>query len=139
MHDDGGWIGAQLLAGSLAAARYAGGALEGHEDPRFTAVLERSAAGESAEERELLAELAVELGVRGEPRDEVVSVAMRAWAGGILAETRDRHGIVVSQVAAVLVWSDAYPEAEEVLDRTIAHGEEIGAATGVATARYMRS
>ena len=101
--------------------------------------MRRRAAGGSPAERELLAELAVELGVRGEPREEVIPLAMGAWADGALAATSDRHGIVVSQVAAVLVWSDATEEAEAVLGAAIAHAQEVGAATGAATARYMRS
>ncbi len=137
--EEGDWLASQLEASSLAAARYAG-TLDGRGgSERLAAVLRRRTAGESPDERALLAELAVELGVRGEPRDQVVALAMRAWADGALAATADRHGIVVSQVAAALVWSDAGEEAETVLDAAIAHAREVGAATGAATARYMRS
>ncbi len=136
---EGDWLASQLEASSLAAARYAG-TLDGRGgSERLAAVLRRRTAGESPDERALLAELAVELGVRGEPREQVVALAMRAWADGALAATADRHGIVVSQVAAALVWSDAGEEAETVLDAAIAHAREVGAATGAATGRYMRS
>lgn len=137
--DGGDWLHAQLEASWLAAARYAGTLEERGGADRLAAVMRRRAAAGTPAERELLAELAVELGVRGEPREEVVPLAMGAWADGALAATSDRHGIVVSQVAAVLVWSDATKEAEQVLGAAIAHSREVGAATGVATARYMRS
>ncbi len=137
--DGGDWLKAQLEASSLAAARYAGTLGEGDGGERLATVLQRRTVGESASERALLAELAIELGVRGKPREQVVSLAMRAWAAGALLATSDRHGIVVSQVTAALVWSDAWDEAEEVLDAAVAHAEADGAVTGVATARYMRS
>lgn len=125
-------------AGGLAAAgRYAGSLEEDSE--RLAAVIERDAPGGSPAERELLAELAIELGVRGEPRERVIGLAMRAWAEGALATDSDRHGIVVSQVAAALVWSDAFQQADRVLDRAAEHSEAIGTPAGLATARYMRS
>ena len=137
--DGGDWLRSQLEASWLAAARYAGTLEQRGGADRLAAVMRRRAAGGTPAERELLAELAVELGVRGEPREEVIPLAMGAWADGALAATSDRHGIVVSQVAAVLVWSDATEEAEAVLGAAIAHAQEVGAATGAATARYMRS
>lgn len=137
--EEGDWLASQLEASSLAAARYAGTLEERGGSERLAAALRRRTGGGSPTERALLAELAVELGVSGEPREEVVPLAMGAWADGALAATSDRHGIVVSQVAAVLVWSDAWEEAETVLDTAIAHAREVGAVTGEATARYMRS
>jgi DNA-binding CsgD family transcriptional regulator len=136
--DPGDWLGAELDACSLAAARYAGN-LDERDSERLTEMLERDRPGETPTERALLAELALEHGVRGAPRDRVVSLAMRAWAGGTLPAESDRHGIVVSQVAAALVFSDAYEEVEEVVERAAEHAEETGAPASFATARYMRS
>ena len=129
--DDGGdWLEARLEASSLAAARYARTLGEDNGGERLATVLQRHTVGESASERALLAELAIELRVRGKPREQVVSLAIRASASGALLATSDRHGIVVSQVAAALVWSDAWEEAEKMLDTAMAHAEADGRSPG---------
>lgn len=130
-------LAAELRATALAAARYAG-TLTGADDERLSGLIDSDAPGSSRAERALLAELATELGVRGEPREQVVSLALRAWADGEMLLTADRQGIAISQVAAALVWSDAYAEADEMLSHAARYSAAIGARTGQATARYMR-
>lgn len=130
-------LAAELRATALAAARYAG-TLSGRSDERLTRLLDGEGPGAGRAERALLAELAAELGVRGEPREQVISLALRAWADGEMLLTADRQGIAISQVAAALVWSDAYVEADEMLTQAARHSAAIGARTGQATARYMR-
>jgi DNA-binding CsgD family transcriptional regulator/predicted negative regulator of RcsB-dependent stress response len=90
-------------------------------------------------ERALLAEIALERGIRGFPRDEVVGLALRAWAEGLLLDGADPYGIALSQVAAALTWSDAFTESDAVLTATVARGEQQGSASLVATARYLRA
>lgn len=130
-------LAAELRAASLAAARYAGNLNAGF-DERLQGLLATDSPGGSPAERSLLAELATELGVQGEPRATVISLAQRAWADGEMLLTADRHGIAISQVAAALVWSDSYREAEEMLTHAARHSAATGARTGQATARYMR-
>lgn len=130
-------IAAELRATALASARYAG-TLDSRRDERLKRLLESDALGSNPAERSLLAELAAELGVQGRPRDEVISLALRAWADGEMLPSADREGISISQVAAALVWSDAYREADEMLTLAARHSAVIGARTGQATARYMR-
>lgn len=130
-------LAGELRATSLAAARYAG-TLDSRRDERLEHLLDGDAPGASRAERSLLAELATELGVQGKPRETVVSLAMRAWADGEMLLTADRQGIAISQVAAALVWSDAYAEADEMLTVAARHSAATGARSGQATARYMR-
>lgn len=132
-----GALAAELSAASLAASRYAG-TLRASHDERLAGLLEGDMPGATRAERSLLAELAAELGVQGEPRETVISLALRAWADGEMLITADQQGIAISQTAAALVWSDAYDEAEEMLTMAARHSAAVGARTGQATARYMR-
>ncbi len=130
-------LAVELRTGSLAAGRYAGSLAA--DDPRLASARAGSEPGATPAERALLAELAVEAGVRGDPREEVVALSLRAWAGGEMLEGADSQAIAVSQVAAALVWSDAYEEAERVLTESAERAEQVGGRIAVATSRYMRA
>ncbi len=129
-------LATELHAGALAAGRYAGSL--GHDDPRLTAVSGDSFTGATRAERSLLSELAVQAGFRGEPCEQVISLALRAWADGEMLTSSDCQAITISQVGAALVWSGAYEEADRVLSMTARHAEETGARVGCATVRYAR-
>lgn len=89
--------------------------------------------------RSLLAEVALERGVRGAPRAEAIDLAERAWAGGELLGDSDPQGICLSQVAAVLTWSEADLRSEEILTHAIDHARRTGAPLNLATASYLRA
>ncbi len=133
--DDG--LAVELRTGSLAAARYAG-SLD-PDDPRLASARAGPESGSTPAERALLAELALEAGVRGEHREEVVALALRAWADGEMLEGADSQAITVSQVAAALVWSDAYEEAERVVTESAERAELLDGRIALATCRYMRA
>ena len=134
---DEGELTAELRACSLAAGRHAG--TLGRDDARLAAVRDAPYPGATRAERALLSELAVEAGSRGGQREQVISLARRAWADGAMLTSSDCQAITISQVGAALIWSGAYEEAERVLSVTAKHAEATGARIGWATARYMRA
>ncbi len=132
-----GELASELRASSLAAARYAGSLQR--DDPRLLAVRDGDYAGATRAERALLCELAVEAGLRGEPRERVIALARRAWADGEMLRSSDCQAITISQVGAALVWSGAFEEAERILSTTARHAEVTGSKIGGATVRYGRA
>lgn len=128
----------ELVAAFVAASRF-DRTLEDAAKLHLAPLLERTRHGRTVAERALLAEIALERGIRGFPRATVVGLAMRAWADGLLLEGADPYGIALSQVAAALTWSDAFAESIEVLDATVAHALGEGNAQLEATARYLRA
>jgi DNA-binding NarL/FixJ family response regulator len=128
----------ELLAAYVAAARF-DRTLEDAAAQHLMPLLERTGAGRTAAERALLAELALERGIRGYPRTTVVALALRAWADGLFLQGADPYGISLSQLAAALTWSDAFDDSIRVLTETIAWAERSGTAQLAATARYLRA
>ncbi len=131
-------LAVELIAGYVAAARF-DGALAADARERLAPLLDRSTPGRTAAERALLAEIALERGIGGAPRNDVVALALRAWADGQLLGNADAYGIVLSQLAAVLTWSDAFAESEQILSAALAQAERDGEAHAAATARYLRA
>lgn len=128
----------ELLSAYVAAARF-DRTLEDAAALHLSSVLDSTLPGRTAAERALLAEVALEHGIRARPRDSVIGLAQRAWADGLLLEGADVWGITISQVAAALTWSDAFVESDDLLTATIAHAEEHGQELLAATARYLRA
>ena len=131
-------LAVELIAAHVAAARF-DRTLEDAAARHLTPVMQGAGPGRTAAERSLLAEIALEQGIRGAPRATVVSLAQRAWADGLLLEGTDPYGIAVSGVAAALTWSDAFTESETMLTTTLARAEAEGEALVAATARYLRA
>ncbi|MGE4426135.1 MAG: AAA family ATPase [Solirubrobacteraceae bacterium] len=128
----------ELQAAFISAARFDAG-LQPEAQRRLEPLLHRDGAGATRAERALLAEVALERGIRGAPAAEAVGLAMRAWADGRVLDELDPHGIVLSQLAATLTWSDAIAESEAVLTAALRHAERTGATHGQATAAYLRA
>ncbi|MFN8202162.1 MAG: LuxR C-terminal-related transcriptional regulator [Solirubrobacteraceae bacterium] len=128
----------ELVAAFVAAARF-DRTLEGAAARHLAPFLDRSEPGRNPAERALLAEIALERGISGAPRDRVVALARRAWADGLLLEGADHHGIVLSQVAAVLTWSDEFAASDAVLTAALRHAEAASEPLLGATARYLRA
>ncbi len=136
--DDDDPLAVELVAGYVAAARF-DGTLEGETQRRLAPLLDRTTPGRTTAERALLAEIALERAIRGAPRDEVIALAHRAWAGGRLLDGADAYGIALSQVAAVLTWSGAFEDSERVLSSALDRAQRDSEAHVAATARYLRA
>ncbi|MDW5598701.1 LuxR C-terminal-related transcriptional regulator, partial [Conexibacter stalactiti] len=128
----------ELRAGFISAARFET-SLRPEAQRRLAPLLATPADGTTRGERALLAEVALEQGIRSAPPAEAVATAMRAWAGGRILDELDAQGIVLSQIAATLTWSDAFAESQLVLDEAVAHAERNGATQQLATASYLRA
>jgi len=128
----------ELVAAYVAAARF-DRTLSEAAARHLTPILERPGRARTPAERALLAEVALEKGIQGGERGEVVDLAMRAWADGLLLEGADPYGIALSQVAAALTWSDAFAESETVLTAAAERAERDGEAQLRATTLYLRS
>ncbi|MDO8212370.1 LuxR family transcriptional regulator [Conexibacter sp. CPCC 206217] len=128
----------ELRAGYISAARFET-SLRPEAQRRLAPLLETMADGTTRGERALLAEVALEQGIRCAPPQQAIALALRAWAHGRVLDELDAQGIVLSQIAATLTWSDALDESEQVLDAAVAHAERNGAAHQLATAAYLRA
>lgn len=128
----------ELVAAYVAAARF-DKTLSEAAARHLAPILERPGPARTPAERALLAEVALEKGIQGGQRAEVVALAMRAWADGLLLEGADPYGIALSQVAAALTWSDALAESEMVLTVAAQRAERDGEAQLLATTLYLRS
>jgi DNA-binding CsgD family transcriptional regulator len=131
-------LAVELLAAYVAAARF-DRTLEDAAARHIAPVLDRAGPTRTPAERALLAEVALERGIRGAPRPDVVGVALRAWGDGLLLEGADHYGISLSQVAAALTWSDAFADAQHVLTAALERAERDGDLLVAATARYLRA
>ncbi|MCK9247615.1 MAG: AAA family ATPase [Solirubrobacteraceae bacterium] len=128
----------ELQAAFISAARF-DASLQPEAQRRLEPLLDRGGDGATRAERALLAEVALERGIRGAPPRDAIDLAMRAWADGQVLDELDPHGIVLSQLAATLTWSDAVAESEAVLTAAFEHADRTGAAHGRATAAYLRA
>ncbi len=131
-------LSGELVAAYVAAARF-DRTLEDAAARHLAPLLSAGVPGRTAAERALLAEIALEQGIRGGPSATVISLAERAWADGLLLEGADQYGIAVSQVAAALTWSDAFAPSIGMLTTTLDRAERDGAELVGATARYLRA
>ncbi|HST40764.1 MAG TPA: AAA family ATPase, partial [Conexibacter sp.] len=123
----------ELRAGFISAARFEM-SLRPEAQRRLAPLLETPTDGTTRGERALLAEVGLELGIRSAPPADAIATAMRAWADGQILDELDAQGIVLSQIAATLTWSDAFAASELVLDAAVAHAERNGAVQQLATA-----
>ena len=128
----------ELVAAYVAAARF-DRTLSEAAARHLAPILERPGAARTPAERALLAEVALEKGIQGGTRTEVVGLALRAWADGLLLQGADPYGIAISQVAASLTWSDAFEESDAVLTATADHAEREGETQLLGTALYLRA
>lgn len=128
----------ELLAAYVAATRF-DRTLEDAAARHLLPLMQTVTPGRTAAERALLAELALEHGIRGQSRETVVGLAQRAWADGLMLEGADEWGITVSQVAAALTWSDAFAESEAMLTAVHESAERRGCTLLSASARYLRA
>ncbi len=131
-------LAVELVAAYVAAARF-DRTLSEAAARHLTPILERPGPARTSAERALLAEVALEKGIQGGARSEVVGLAMRAWADGLLLEGADPYGIALSQVAAALTWSDAFAESETVLTVAAQRAERDTETQLLATTLYLRS
>ena len=128
----------ELVAAYVAAARF-DKTLSEAAARHLAPILERPGAARTPAERALLAEVALEKGIQGRTRTEVVDLALRAWADGLLLQGADPYGIQVSQVAASLTWSDAFEQSDAMLTVTADHAEREGETQLLGTALYLRA
>ena len=135
-HDDPEAV--ELVAAYVAAARF-DMTLSEAAARHLAPILERPGVAHNPAERALLAEVALEKGIQGRTRTEVVDLALRAWADGLLLQGADPYGIQVSQVAASLTWSDAFEQSDAMLTATADHADREGEAQLLGTALYLRA
>ncbi len=128
----------ELVAAYVAAARF-DRTLSEAAARHLAPILKRPGAARTPAERALLAEVALEKGIQGHPRAEVVDLALRAWADGLLLQGADPYGIQVSQVAASLTWSDAFEDSDAMLTATADHAEREHETQLLGTALYLRA
>lgn len=128
----------EMGAGFISAARFDAD-LRPEAQRRLTPLLATVSDGTTRGERALLAEVALEQGIRCAPPETAIALAMRAWADGRILDELDPQGIVLSQIAATLTWSDAFEQSEVVLSAAVAHAERRGTPHQLATAAYLRA
>ena len=125
------------LGGLLRAARAtvlrmlrgrAGVAAEPHEAP---------ADGRTATDRALLAELAIDAALRGEPRERTLELASGALARGALLDDDTADGIAYYLAAAALTISEHLQMAEAALAAAVDDARSRGSALGLATASHF--
>ncbi len=125
------------LGGLLRAARAtvlrmlrgrAGVVAEPHEAP---------ADGRTATDRALLAELAIDAALRGEPRERTLELASGALARGALLDDDTADGIAYYLAAAALTISEHLQMAEAALAAAVDDARSRGSALGLATASHF--
>jgi DNA-binding CsgD family transcriptional regulator len=94
--------------------------------------------GETPGERALLAQLAAHKTLTGAPRDEVRTLALRAWRDGQLLLDEGPDGQLWSLVTGALTWSDWHRHAVEIFDAVLAEAQRQGSVLAFATASYCR-
>ncbi len=129
---------AELEAAFISAARF-DARLQPEAQRRLAPLLDRAATADTPAGRALLAEIALERGIRGDDPTTVVDLALRAWADGRLLDDGDPQGIVLAQIAATLTWSDALDDSDRVLTATLERAEAAGTIHAQASAAYLRS
>jgi DNA-binding CsgD family transcriptional regulator len=128
----------RMEAGYVAAAREEL-ALRPLVSGRLQRILARSNGGETAGERVLLAHVAYERALRGDPAAEVAEQAFRALDGGALlaAETADESAPHLA--ATALAWAGELEAAARAATAAIADARERGSVFAHATACHVRA
>ena len=106
---------------------------------RLTPLLAGHRVAATTAERLALAHVAGDRFLKGHDREHVVALALRAWDDGAILEAGDGAEIAVFGLAGTLLHSDAFSEAEKVIDTALADARARGAAHAVATMTYRRA
>lgn len=94
---------------------------------------------ETPADRARLALLAMEGALRGDSRDRVHDLAVRALARGALLEDETADGISYYLASGTLVLAEALTTAEAALTAAVQDAQSRGSVLGFATASYFRS
>jgi DNA-binding CsgD family transcriptional regulator len=122
-----------LMSATLVVSRV------GEARERIQMIEELGTEHHNAAHRELLAQVLFQRTVAGAPRDGIIELAERLWAGGGLLADQGAGSQALWHVVGALSWADAYPQALGVIDRVLSAADEIGNALVRAQAWYARS
>ena len=89
--------------------------------------------------RALLAQLALDAALRGDPHEQVRELAMRALARGALLDDEGAEGIVYYLATAALTVAEDLQMAEAALAAAVDDARSRGSALGLATASHFQS
>jgi len=106
---------------------------------RLTPLLAGRRVAATTAERLALAHVAGDRFLKGHDREHVVALALRAWDGGALLGAGDGAEIAVFGLAGTLLHSDAFAEAERVIEAALADARARGAARAFLTMTYRRA
>ena len=128
---------AQLRTGHATAARglRARRAEEGSGEPGVSAYPHE----ETSDELVSLAQLAAERVLSGNPREEVVGLAVRALSKGALLREETCDGLGYYEAAFALTVAEEFQTAEFALTAAVEDALSRGSVLGLATARYYRA
>ena len=130
-----------LLARELSVA-YAGAAsvvLAPQAFARIQRVLERPSGSETTGELSVLAALAVQRTIAGEPRPVVLELARRAWADGRLLREEGWGGRSWSLLTGALYWNDEFALGEEIAAQALEIARRAGSVVAYGDASYCLS
>jgi DNA-binding CsgD family transcriptional regulator/predicted negative regulator of RcsB-dependent stress response len=99
-------------------------------------LLERPAGSETHAERAALAGVAAYRATSGAPREEAISLARRAWAGGQLLAEEGPDGWAWSLVTGALAWTDEFEDALQICQVVIDEARRRGSLMAYATASF---
>jgi DNA-binding CsgD family transcriptional regulator len=131
-------LGLQLQAAYSTVARL-GLPLEERDLGAFPPSVLGSGAGKTAAERVLLAHLAFERALVGEPREQVRSLALRSFGHGDLLAEETSDGIGYYLAAFALTVAEDLQAAELVLAAAVDDARRRGSVLGFATASHFRA
>jgi DNA-binding CsgD family transcriptional regulator len=136
--DDGSELALQLLSGYVGAARRDVATL-----PLAMALLRpamtRRLEGATPGERALLAHVAYERALAGEPCERVREAATAALAGGRLLEEDTADGVAFHHAVAALAWADDLDGALDAVAAAVDEARRRGTAFGYASAVHARA
>ena len=89
-------------------------------------------------QRQLLAQAAVQASLAGQPADEVIGLAGRAWEHGRLLEQEGADGVAWSLVTSALCLAGDLEQAIEVAEAALEDARRVSSPQAFATASYAR-
>jgi DNA-binding CsgD family transcriptional regulator len=129
---DGSDLGGLLRAGRATVLRMLRGRAGVVAEPRIA-----PADGRTATDRALLAELAIDAALRGDPRERTLELATGALARGALLDDDSADGIAYYLAAAALTISEHLQMADAALAAAVDDARSRGSALGLATASHF--
>ncbi|HWX73945.1 MAG TPA: LuxR C-terminal-related transcriptional regulator [Solirubrobacteraceae bacterium] len=98
-----------------------------------------SGANPTPGERAVLAQQAIQLSMAGEPVEEILELALRAWGEGALLEAETGDGMSWNLLTGALTFSEEFDFSARICDAVLKDARERGSPMAFATASYCRS